>query len=65
MRDAAMRKERATFIKELSDLLTSADDDKYYFQRLLWANEWIAHRLSDFEFDAMHEKEDDEEEDEE
>lgn len=56
MRDAALRKERATFIKELSDILTDTDNDKNYFKRLLWANEWIAHRLSDFEFDAVHEE---------
>lgn len=61
MRDAALRKERATFIKELSDILTDTDNDKNYFKRLLWANEWIAHRLSDFEFDAVHEEEGDEE----
>lgn len=61
MRDATLRKERATFIKELSDVLTNVDDDKNYFKRLLWANEWIAHRLSDFEFDAVHEEGADEE----
>lgn len=61
MRDAALRKEQATFIKELSDILTDTDNDKNYFRRLLWANEWIAHRLSDFEFDAVHEEGEDEE----
>lgn len=61
MRDATLRKERATFVKELSDLLTNVGDDKNYFKRLLWANEWIAHRLSDFEFDAVHEEGADEE----
>lgn len=61
MRDITLRKERATFIKELSDILTNTDNDKNYFNRLLWANEWIAHRLSDFEFDAVHEEGGDEE----
>lgn len=61
MRDANLRKERAIFIKELSYLLTKTNDDKKYFKRLLWANEWIANRLSDFEFDAVHEEREDEE----
>ena len=56
MRDAALRKERATFINELSYILTNVGDDKNYFKRLLWANEWIAHRLLDFELDATHEE---------
>ena len=56
MRDAALRKERATFINELSCILTNVDDDKNYFKRLLWANEWIAHRLLDFELDTTHEE---------
>lgn len=64
MRDAATRRAHANLIKELSDVLTDVDDDKGYFQRLLWANEWIAHRLSDFEFDAVHEEEGEEEDDE-
>ena len=51
MRDATLRKERATLHKELMDLLTNVDDDKNYFRRLLWANEFIAHALMDFESD--------------
>ena len=61
MRDATLRKERATFIKELSYVLTNVGDDKNYFKRLLWANEWIAHQLSNFEFDAVHKTEENEE----
>ncbi len=64
MRDAATRRAHANFIKELSDVLTNVDDDKGYFQRLLWANEWIAHRLSAFEFDAVHEEEENDEDSE-
>jgi hypothetical protein len=51
MRDATLRKERAVFHKELTDLLTNVGDDKNYFRRLLWANEFIAHALMDFESD--------------
>lgn len=51
MRDATLRKERAVLHKELMDLLTNVGDDKNYFRRLLWANEFIAHALMDFESD--------------
>ena len=61
MRDATLRKERAVFHKELTDLLTNVGDDKNYFRRLLWANEFIAHALMDFESD-LDETEDEEEE---
>lgn len=56
MRDATLRKERATFLKELIYILTNVGDDKNYFRRLLWANEYIAHQLSSFEFDAVYEE---------
>ena len=61
MRDATLRKERAVFLKELTYLLTNVGDDKNYFRRLLWANEFIAHALMDFESD-LDETEDEEEE---
>jgi hypothetical protein len=60
MRDAAARKERATLVKELCDLLTDTKNDKNYFKRLLWANEWIAYQLADFEFDTVHEEREEE-----
>jgi len=60
MRDATLRKERATFIKELTYILINVGDDKNYFKRLLWANEYIAHQLSTFEFDAIYEEGDEE-----
>ena len=56
MRDAATRKERATFIKELCDLVTDVNDDSGYFKRLLWANQWIATQLMEFESDFDDEK---------
>lgn len=56
MRDATLRKERATFLKELIYILTNVGDDKNYFKRLLWANEYIAHQLSSFEFDIVYEE---------
>lgn len=61
MRDATLRKERAVFHKELTDLLTGMGDDKDYFKRLLWANEFIAHALMDFESDLDNTDESDEE----
>jgi len=61
MRDATLRKERAVFHKELTDLLTNVGDDKNYFRRLLWANEFIAHALMDFESDLDNTDESDEE----
>lgn len=61
MRNATLRKERAVFLKELTYLLTNVGDDKNYFRRLLWANEFIAHALMDFESD-LDETEDEEEE---
>lgn len=61
MRDATLRKERAMLHKELMDLLTNVGDDKNYFRRLLWANEFIAHALMDFESD-LDETDDEEEE---
>lgn len=61
MRDATLRKERAIFHKELTDLLIGMGDDKDYFRRLLWANEFIVHALMDFESD-LDETDDEEEE---
>lgn len=58
MRDAALRKARATFIKELCDLITNVDDDKNYFKRLLWANQWISTQLIEFETDFDNEMQD-------
>lgn len=61
MRDATLRKERAVFHKELTDLLTNVSNDKDYFKRLLWANEFIAHALMDFESDLDNTDESEEE----
>lgn len=58
MRDATTRKERAIFIKELCDLITNADNDTAYFKRLLWANQWIATQLIEFENDFDDEMQD-------
>jgi len=62
MRDAATRKERAIFIKELCDLVTNVDDDRNYFKRLLWANQWIATQLMEFESDFDDEAQENKEE---
>ena len=57
MRDATLRKERATFLNELDYVMTNVGDDKNYFKRLLWANEWISHRLTEFENNVVEENE--------
>lgn len=56
MKKAAWRKEHATLVKELYDLLANTEDNTNYFKRLVWANEWIAHQLTGFELNTVHEE---------
>ena len=51
------RKEKATFHKAITDLLTDCNNDKDYFQRLLWAQEVITRGLADFMDDEDEELE--------
>jgi hypothetical protein len=49
MRTPQQRIERSKMVKELSDIITNCDNDDEFFNRLLWANEWISNQLLSFE----------------
>jgi len=49
MRTPQQRIQRSEMVKELSDIITNCDNDDEFFNRLLWANEWISNQLLSFE----------------
>jgi len=53
MRTPQQRIERSKMVKELSDIITNCDNDDEFFNRLLWANEWISNQLLSFESEGQ------------
>lgn len=49
MRTPQQRVQRSEMVKKLSDIVTNCDNDAEFFNRLLWANEWISNQLLTFE----------------